>query len=323
MTHRVAFLLLLLASPALGQINNDLAPRTISVRVVLPDRDSCDAQIRASLVSASGMPFGQSSVHGDCVVQFSDVPRGVYHLVVSGQGFTDTDSDKFEVGAGDTQGYQVRLNQPAKSRQQSSAALVSAAELNIPAKARKEFNHAEDFMATQEWQRAMEKLQHAIAIYPRYVEAYTNLGVVYARLGDRVREKESLEKAISLDDHFAPAYVNLARAEIAEQDFPHAETLLDRATAIDPTDVVTMVLLANVELRTRHFDQVISTSTRAHSTKQSQHAIVHYIAALAFEQKKLLPDALAELKMFLREEEDGPRAAAARKEMAALKAAMR
>jgi tetratricopeptide (TPR) repeat protein len=328
MTYRVCVLLLLFVFPVAAQLDNGVPSRarSVKVRMVFPNGGTCDSQTRVSLLSATGTSFGETSIRGDCTVEFSNVPNGIYRLNISGPGGNDSGSEKFEVSSQDIQDLEVRVNPPAKAdsetRTAQGGALVPVADLNIPKKAKKEFARASDSMAVENWMQAAERLNQAIAIDPQFVDAYNNLGVVYARLGDRPHERDVLQKAISLNDHYAPAYVNLARADIAEQNFPHAEMLLNKATAIDPADVITLVLLANVELRTRHFDQVIDTCGRAHSSNQPQHSMVHYIAALAYEQQNRLTDALAELKVFLKEEVDGPRATAARKEMAALRTAM-
>jgi tetratricopeptide (TPR) repeat protein len=328
MTYRLFVVFLLFVTPAVAQFDNAQSnqSRSVKVRVVLPEGSACDNQTHVSLVSGMGVTMGETSTQGDCSAEFPNVPKGTYHLLVSGHGSGEAGSESFEVGTQDTQEFEVRVNPSAKSDREATngpgGALVAASELNIPKKAKKEFDRANDSMAVENWSQALERLNRAVTIYPGYVDAYNNLGVVYARVGDRAHEREVLQKAISLNDHYAPAYVNLARADIAEQKFAHAETLLDRATAIDPTDVITMVLLANVELRTRHFAQVIDTCGRAHANGQVQHSTVHYLAALAYEQQNRLPDALAELKLFLKEEADGPQATAARKEMAALRAVM-
>jgi tetratricopeptide (TPR) repeat protein len=143
--------------------------------------------------------------------------------------------------------------------------------------------------------------------------------VIYARLGDRDREREALQKALSINDHFAPAYVNLGRMNIATGDFPNAESALTKAASYDPRDAMTLVLLAYSELMDKHFDQVIAASRKAHAM-QDTHAFVHQLAARAFEQKHDAADAITELQQFLKEEPDGERAALARKELAKVRA---
>jgi Flp pilus assembly protein TadD len=200
----------------------------------------------------------------------------------------------------------------------SASPFVTVGDLSIPEGARKEFDKANQLIARDNWQKAIARLNKAIAIYPQYAEAYNNLGMAYGRLGDKVRDREALQKAVSLNDHFAPAYVNLARLAIADRDFPQAEALLNRATAIAPNDSQILVLLASAELLNQHYDQALATCRRVHSTSRNAHALVHYIAARVFEHEKRPADALAELQTFLSEEQSGPRADAARKEMISL-----
>jgi Flp pilus assembly protein TadD len=195
---------------------------------------------------------------------------------------------------------------------------VSAADLNIPENAKKEFDKASDLMAAEKWPKALEHLQKAIAIYPKYVAAYNNVGVVYARLGNRELERDALKKAIELDSHFAPAFTNLARMSITDHDYPEAETLLNKAETDDPNDATVLTLLANVQLLNRHYDDAIASAHKAHAIPQSSHSLVHYVAARAFTHKNLVADAKSELEIFLQEEPAGPRAEAARKEMAQL-----
>lgn len=195
---------------------------------------------------------------------------------------------------------------------------VAALDLNIPRNARKEFDKANEFLEKQNWTQAIGKLHQAITIYPSFAVAYNNLAVAYARLGEQIEEREALEKAISINDHLPGAYVNLARMNIAANDFAQAEVLLDKASTLDPTDAMTLVLLAYAEFMDQQLDEAIATCRRVHSMPQA-HAFAHRVAARAFEEKDQTAAALAELQLFLTEEQVGPRAEAARKELAGLR----
>jgi tetratricopeptide (TPR) repeat protein len=199
----------------------------------------------------------------------------------------------------------------------SISALVSVVDLNAPPKARKEVVRGNEFIAKKNWTKAIEKLQHTIKIYPDYAVAYNNLAVAYAHLGDQIREREALEKAISIDDHLGLAYVNLARMNVSVGDFPHAESLLLKASSLDPMDGATLILLTYAEMMNQHLDEAIATCRRAHSM-QYFHAFAHRVAARVFEQRNQLAEAVAELQLFLSEEQPGPSADGARQELAML-----
>jgi protein O-GlcNAc transferase len=162
------------------------------------------------------------------------------------------------------------------------------------------------------------EIEQTISIYPSYAIAYNNLGVLYSRLGDAVREREALQKAIILNDHFALAYCNLGRMNIAAGDFPAAETALDRASSFDASDPIALILLSWAEFNQRRFDEAIATSRKAHALEKP-HAFAHRVAARAFEQQRQRAGAIAELELFLKEEPAGPRADGARKELETVK----
>ncbi|MGA8764939.1 MAG: tetratricopeptide repeat protein [Candidatus Sulfotelmatobacter sp.] len=256
------------------------------------------------------------------MTEFSNLEIGNYHLIISGQGVQETDSGVFEVDprrVGQTFDVTVRRAQDDDAEHNPQAGgTVNTSDQNIPKNAAEEFDKATVLMGKKEWNKAIEHLHRALAIYPQYAAAYNNLGVIYANLGDRPREREALGKAISLNDHFAPAFVNLARMAIADRDMPEAASFLNKATAADPTNAQTLVLLANVELLLGHYDPAIASCRKAHSLSQDSHALAHYIAARAFEHQSRVPEAVDEFQTFLKEEPTGKRSESVRKELSHL-----
>ena len=248
---------------------------------------------------------------------------GNYHVSVSGDGIQPTQSETFEVDERKvTQSVLVRV-QPAAENSEAKAtkaggSTVSASDLKVPKKASQEFDKATKLIAKQEWQKAIDQLNKALALYPAYAEAYNNLGVVYARLGDSAKERDALQKAIALNDHFAPALVNLARMEMKQQDFGAAEAHLNQASAADPINTRTLVLLAQTQLLNHHYEDAIASAGKVHAMSHDAYAVVHYVAARAWERLNRFAEAVRELQLFLTEEPSGERATAARQEMAAI-----
>jgi len=176
-------------------------------------------------------------------------------------------------------------------------------------------------MGQQDWSKAVTHLNRAVAIYPKYVEAYTNLGAAYQHLGDAAQERQALQKAIDLDGHFGPALMNLGMLSIVEKKYPEAEDLLGRGSTADPTNPQILMLLAQAQLLTGHFDQSIASKVKLHALPHHEkYAKVHYIAARAFEHENRAPEAVTELQTLLTEQPDGPLAEAVRKELTNLHA---
>lgn len=216
---------------------------------------------------------------------------------------------------------QHNVNDAAAFSGPPANALVSASNLAVPNRARKEFEKATDLVRHQELQEAIKRLNKAIHFYPQYAVAYNNMAVIYGQLGDRVHEDEALRKAISINPNFALGYVNLGRMEMKANNYPAAEPLLEKAAELNPGDVNALVLLSYSEFMDNSFDAAIANTRKAHALQQP-HAFAHRVAARAFEQEKRGTEAIAELEAFLREEPSGPRAAAVRQEIDVVKKAL-
>jgi tetratricopeptide (TPR) repeat protein len=200
---------------------------------------------------------------------------------------------------------------------------VAAVDLSVPDSARKEFEQANEDMSRRDWTSAQQRLNRAILAYPQYAQAYNNLAAVYGHLNDPAHERESLEKAIELNDHLVPALVNLAKLCFQDKNAARAETLLENASRAEPNNPATMTLLAQAQLLDKHFDAAIATAHSVHAMPHQNFALVHYIAARAFERENRLQDALAELQLFLTEEPKGARADHVREELAQIQRTQR
>jgi Tfp pilus assembly protein PilF len=315
MTSRVCIIFLLLSRFALAQF--DGASHRVRVRVAFAN-GVCDASARVRLSGRSG-PASEAVPNDRCEVEFM-VPDGTYRLHVFGRGFAVNDS-VITTSPGSTD-LEVKVTPRDDSMHMVSMALsplVSVADLRAPAKAHKELEKASKQIGQKDFAKAIRTLQQTIERYPAYADAYNNLGTIYAHLGDREREREALEKAISLNDQLAPAYANLGRLELVTGDFEAAERSLQKASSCDPLDGITLLLLAYSQFMQKNIDAAIETSRQAHALR-STHAFVHQIAARAFEQKRDVNSAIAELQLFIKEEPSGPRADSARKELAIVQA---
>ena len=314
-----------LVSLSLGVFLVSLSPAQersgeVQVRVSYANGIACNQQLRLDLVSSSGAANLSAYTNSDCMATFNGVAVGDYHVVVSGDGVQTTEGPAFSVDERKLGQYQFisvqRSGTAASSR--AGSAMVSAAALKVPRDAQKDFDKASELIAKENWSKAKDKLEKALAIYPEYAEAYNNLGVVMGRMGDRAGEKENLEKAVQLNPHFGEAYVNLAKLSIKLHDLPSAESYLNKAVAAGTTDSGTLTLLANVQLLNKQYDQAVTTCLTLHNGPPEPHMFCHYISAHALESENNTDGARQQLQLFLIEESKGPRADQVRKELAGL-----
>jgi tetratricopeptide (TPR) repeat protein len=311
------------ANALLGQQGMDSSTvGNVHVHVVYPSDRAAGLHLRVRLMSG-GSPLSENFTDEQGRTEFTRVSVGNYHVIVTGEGIEEADSGEFEVDRRKMSQdlfITVRRSKEANSNQAGPASSsVAAVDLNVPDSARKEFDEASKAMASQEWTKAIERLKRAISIYPQYAPAYNNMGVAYGRMNDPAQEREALEKAINLNDHFVPAFVNLAKLSLRERDSVGAETLLEKALRAEPTSAETMTLLAEAQLLNKHYDAAITSARNVHAIPHQNLAVIHYIAARAFEHENRVQDALAELQIFLTEEPTGARADHVREEIAKFK----
>ena len=296
----------------------------VHIHVVLANDRNAGPYLTVRLLEGSSDEMVGTSFTNDIgQADFVGVPVGDYHVRVTGDGIESTESPTFEVDnrkVTQSQYVVVRQIEDAGPRPVSSRSTVSAAELNVPDKARKEVDKANEAMAELNYKKAMEHLNKAIALAPRYATAFNNLSVLYARMNDIPHEEDALKKALAADDHFPPALVNYGKLSLQEKNFPQAESLLQKATSLEPNNAETLMLLADAEYMDRHFKEAVISAQAAHTASRKHPSFVHYIAGRAYQQQNQQQQALAEFKMFLKEEPKGPRADHVRGDIAKIEA---
>jgi tetratricopeptide (TPR) repeat protein len=297
----------------------------VHIHIILANERNAGPYLQVRLMEGSSDAVVGTTYTNDIgQADFISIAVGVYHVRVSGDGIQTTDSDTFEVDNRKvTQAQYVTVRQLAESGPKplsSHSGMVSAADLNIPPKARKEVDKANEAMSEQNWKKSLEHLNKAIELAPNYATAYNNLGVLYAKMNDLPHEEEALKKAVSLGDHFAPPFVNYGKLCLQQKNFPQAETLLLKAVSVEPNNVESLMLLADAQYMNRHFEAAIVSAQQSHSAAAEHPSFVHYIAARAYQQENRQKDALAEFQKFLIEEPKGPRADHVRGDIAKIEA---
>lgn len=321
--YRFIRLSLVVVLLALCNLAAQIHPANIRVYVTYPDDRPPHEQLKLELLSGStGTQMMEAYTDMRGTAEFANVAVGTYQISVSGQTIQSTTSDFFDVDPRrSSQTVFVRVK-PAENGNTETAggSAVAVRDLNIPQAASKHFDQATDAMNHQDWQKAATHLSQAVAIYPKYVEAYTNLGAAYEHLNDPVHEREALEKATGIDGHFAPALMNLGMLSIIERKYGEAEDELSRASAVDPTNPQVLMLLAQAQLLNKHFDQAIASTEKLHALPHHEkYAKAHYIAARAYEHENRAAGAASQLQEFLDEQPTGPMADVVRRELVSIR----
>jgi tetratricopeptide (TPR) repeat protein len=88
--------------------------------------------------------------------------------------------------------------------------------------------------AEPDFDRATVHLQEAISLYPDYAAAWTLLGRVQYRAGNRESAEESLRRSVEIDPKYLGAYGPLARLAVEDKRWDDLLRLSDNMLRINP-----------------------------------------------------------------------------------------
>ncbi len=327
MWRRLPLFLFFAALPVHGQFVANPQNRslnTLRVDVVFVEGGHAMSGIRVQLLQglASAVPVEVEMTNSSGSVDFRDLPPGDYRVVVSGDGIETAQSD---VHIEDGEVFGSRLIAVRKSAEPNSGVpkgvlgdSVTVAELNVPKEATQELTRGDAEMQHNNWKKAAEHFDKAVAIYPQFASGYYNLSVAFSHLGKPDAQRDALQKALKINDSFVPALVSLAHLEVADHKQEQARTFLDKALSADPTNVEALALRVRVDYLQGQDQQAIADAQRVHDLPHQGYATVHYTAAAAFQRLNRIPEMLAQLQLFLQEDPKNPRADYVRQTIAEL-----
>ena len=96
------------------------------------------------------------------------------------------------------------------------------------------FENALKLANQNQWQAALSQLEQAIKIQPDYAEAYSNLGIIWRRLGNLEASVSALETAIHLNPNLFEAHFSLGNTLLELGQIEAAISRYDRAGQLKP-----------------------------------------------------------------------------------------
>lgn len=301
---------------AFGQIGGgtlQMGNHAIEIHLTNQRGGTVDVTVKVEVLTDAGMKMAEAFTNREeGVAEFSGFNDGTYQLRVSGPNI-NTVTQSFQITATEaTHREYVRIDVKKPDAPQGNTIggdpTVSAEDLTIPVNAREEFAKGMEAHAKGDDKAAQALLERALEIYPGYVKALNNLGVLYLKQGLNDKAYVEFSKAVQFDTKFAPGYVNLARIAISKGNFGEAEPELKKAIANDPNSLTAMMLLCSTQFSRREYDDALSLTRHVHQiTQDAQYAELHLLAADILVAKKEPHQAAAEYELFLKENPNDPR----------------
>jgi len=181
--------------------------------------------------------------------------------------------------------------------------LVSVSSLEAPEPARKAYEKGIDEIDRKKWDKAREDLERAVALWPKYAAAWTDLGEVYREQSMPAEARGAYEHALTADPKYARGYVPAARLALDEGRMQDGLRLSEQAIAIDPVEFPEAWFYSGVaNFNLKHFDEAAHGAQRAIELDAS-HALLpraEHLLGFIFAAKSQYAEALVHLRNYLR-----------------------
>jgi tetratricopeptide (TPR) repeat protein len=141
---------------------------------------------------------------------------------------------------------------------------VSATALKAPPEARKAYEKGVAALSDQKWAKAQQDFERAVAAYPDYAPAWTDLGETLSRQSKPKEARAAWERAVQADPKYVKPYLQLIRMALSENRSEDASQLAERAMDVNSLEFPAIFFYhAVANLNLHHLDVAEKSALRA------------------------------------------------------------
>lgn len=169
----------------------------------------------------------------------------------------------------------------------------------VPKEAVADYKKAAQFAQAGNSKKAVEHLNAALAVYPTFPLALSDLGTLYLKLGEIEKLAEAMDRLLKLSPDDSRAHLNLGIALYNQKKFPEAETHLRRAVELNSTGPTAHYYLGMTLISIRNYREAEKEMELAISNGGANLALAHkFLGGLYLGSKN--PKAADELEKYLK-----------------------
>jgi tetratricopeptide (TPR) repeat protein len=195
---------------------------------------------------------------------------------------------------------------------------ISATSFLAPKDARKNYEKGLQSLLKNKDDDAQKDFEKAVAEYPKYADAWVNLGKVRMREKSFEPARDAFMKAIEADSKLVSPYVELGMLAAQEQKWTDSGQYLDRALKLDPIDFPQAWYVDAVANYNMKKYDAAEKSVREAINLDPKHVNPRsdYLLGLVLIEKQDYDGAAGQLRNFLKEAPDAPDADAVKHQLA-------
>ena len=295
----------------LGKVPADRTSRGgIRGRVTLPGGGFIDQNLRVTLLNTSG-PQAYTFTENQGRFEFANLAPGNYEVQVETSGVDyQVVSQPVQVFRGAPSVITIALNEKSRTTTKMPNGVVSATELSesIPKAARKEFMSATAAIRENKIEEAIVHLRKAIAIYPPFVMARSDLGVQLFAQGKLDEAEEQFREAIKLDDAAFNPRLNLGMVLVEKLEYSEAVVELNRALSLNPQSAAAQLYTGVAYLGLAQYEDAEKHLKAAYTIGGGSYSLALYHLGRLYTNKGEREAALKYFQEYLRVSPDAPNA---------------
>jgi Tfp pilus assembly protein PilF len=204
------------------------------------------------------------------------------------------------------------------SRSKKAEGMVSVASLQVPAKARKEYEKGSELLEKGNLAEAEKSLRKAIDQYPKFAEAWLRLGDLEQRRKNMEGAMADYQEAINADPNFPLPYIRMAFLSAVASNWEQTRKLTERLISLDPVSFpLAYYYNAVAEFNLNHMAQAETNALRAESLdKLHSEPRVELLLATIYNAKGAATLAADHYRTYLKLVPDGPLAERVKSDLA-------
>lgn len=299
-----AFLLFaFFCSTLYGQANHEV---DLQGRVRTSQGFALPTGVRVVVQTDSGVDTAQQFATPDGEFSFPGLPKAIYNVTITAQGFQSYQRTVDLTLTGDTYFLDVYLN-PANRQSRQAAAPPSRTDRLAPRDARKEELKGERALEQNKLAEAKTHFEKAVEIYPCYARAQANL----ARLiePDHEGAEAALRKGLACDPDYLQSYIELGQFLNEEKKYPDAKQVLQEGSRRAPAVWQFYYQLGLADDGMGGIKQAAADFLKVKQFNPTPPPVIYVRLANIYVKESAYPDAYNALEDYLSSDPTGPFAA--------------
>lgn len=210
---------------------------TIEGRIYYPSGQNVDKRLKIRLSSISGVDFFTMS-DDTGAFSFRRIKGGTYTVIVEGDKTYEHATEQVDIidsssarsaPLGRSYNLQIRLRYKAASEK---AGVIDAALMAAPKPAAELYQKALQAEQAGDNEKAIDQLQRALVLYPRFPLALNKLGVIYLRVGKLDESQKAFSAAVQMEPEVFEPRLNYGIVLLRNKHYKEADPQFQQAIKI-------------------------------------------------------------------------------------------